>query len=163
MFDVKAASSGSVSNLAATALPLAMHTDNPYRMAPPGVQLLHCIAPSPCGGGATLLCDGFAAAEELRSRDRSAFDALRCNRIFRYIETTVGSLGSGEAEADLLAEAPPIAVDERTGAVISVRFNDRSVCPPGVSHAEGDRCVLSFFLFSLRTPSRQRPRIIALR
>lgn len=62
-------------NLASTNIRIAAHTDNPYRDPFPGVQLLHCLVQAD-EGGATRLCDGFAAAEALRAHDPAAFQLL---------------------------------------------------------------------------------------
>jgi len=71
-------------NLAYTTLGLPLHTDNPYREPCPGVQLLHCLQPS-AEGGASLLADGFAAAELLRDVDGTAFDLLASTPVrFRF-------------------------------------------------------------------------------
>ena len=56
------------------ALPIAPHTDNPYRDPVPTVQLLHCLAAA--DGGDSGLVDGFAAAGLLRGEDPAAFGVL---------------------------------------------------------------------------------------
>jgi hypothetical protein len=47
LFDVR--SEPAAANLAFTRLPIAPHTDNPYRDPVPTVQLLHCCAAAPAG------------------------------------------------------------------------------------------------------------------
>ncbi|ELT90433.1 hypothetical protein CAPTEDRAFT_222703 [Capitella teleta] len=63
-----------------------MFTDNTYLAIPAGIQVFHCLHHDGTGGE-TLLVDGFKAAEDLRSEDRSAFDLLVKERIhYQYIE-----------------------------------------------------------------------------
>lgn len=57
-----------------TALP--SHMDGSYMAVPPGLQAFHAIRADPSGGGATVLVDGFAAAERLRAADPAAFAFL---------------------------------------------------------------------------------------
>lgn len=102
------------SDLAYTSLPLDPHTDNPYRLPVPGVQLLHCLVNETSGGLSTLV-DGFAAAEALRARDPSAFDLLARTPVrFRYRDATT----------DLVASAPPIELDAM-GRLQAVHFSPR--------------------------------------
>merc|ERR1712182_18818 len=70
-----------------TNVSITQHTDNPYRDPVPGVQLLHCLKAAPGEGGETVLVDGFAAAEKLRSSNPSAFHLLSSHaREFRYCD-----------------------------------------------------------------------------
>ncbi|MDC3089621.1 TauD/TfdA family dioxygenase [Candidatus Pelagibacter sp.] len=52
-------------DLAYTSLPLAPHTDNPYRNPVPCIQMLHCIENDVKGGLSTLV-DGFTVTEKLK-------------------------------------------------------------------------------------------------
>ena len=52
-------------DLAYTSLPLAPHTDNPYRNPVPCIQILHCIENNVQGGLSTLV-DGFTVTEKLK-------------------------------------------------------------------------------------------------
>jgi gamma-butyrobetaine hydroxylase len=102
-------------NLANTALGLGVHSDNPYRDPTPGVQLLHCLV-SDAPGGDSILVDGFAAAEQLRSWAPEQFDLLtRVPANFRF----------ADQDADLQTRTPLIAVDFE-GRLKSVHFNNRS-------------------------------------
>lgn len=105
-------------NLAYTAVALGVHTDNPYRDPPPGLQLLHCLeAGAP--GGDNVLVDGFAAAEDLRRQSPDAFELLsRLPLPFRF----------SDAAADLQARTPVIAVDFE-GRPRGVHVNNRSMAP----------------------------------
>ena len=52
-------------DLAYTSLPLAPHTDNPYRNPVPCIQILHCIENGVSGGYSTLV-DGYTVTENLK-------------------------------------------------------------------------------------------------
>lgn len=87
VFDVT--SEAGHSHLANTVRGLEVHTDNPYRNPPPGVQLLQCMCASE-SGGETILVDGFRIAEELRATSPSAFETLsRVPQLFRYADHDV--------------------------------------------------------------------------
>ena len=74
LFDVRV--DATPANLAFTGLPIAPHTDNPYRDPVPTVQLLHCLA-SAADGGDSGLVDGFAAAAPAAPRKiPAAFEIL---------------------------------------------------------------------------------------
>jgi gamma-butyrobetaine hydroxylase len=106
-------------NLADTALALGPHTDNPYRVPVPTLQLLHCLQSSSSGGESTFV-DGLRVAEELRREDPEAFDLLSSVPVrFSY----------RSADAALEAEAPVLELDAR-GDVAAVRYNTRSAHPP---------------------------------
>tara|TARA_B100000131_G_scaffold203381_1_gene195303 strand:- start:366 stop:1466 length:1101 start_codon:yes stop_codon:yes gene_type:complete len=62
-FNVK--SKPNPNDLAYTSLPLAPHTDNPYRNPVPCIQLLHCIENQVSGGYSTLV-DGYTVTEILK-------------------------------------------------------------------------------------------------
>ena len=64
-FNVK--SKPNPNDLAYTSLPLAPHTDNPYRNPVPCIQILHCIENAVEGGHSTLV-DGFTVTEELKEK-----------------------------------------------------------------------------------------------
>lgn len=101
-------------DLAYTSLPLDPHTDNPYRVPVPGVQLLHCLANETSGGLSTLV-DGFAAAEGLRVRDNEAFKLLASTPVrFRWRDDVT----------DHVASAPLIEVDAY-GHLQAIHFSPR--------------------------------------
>lgn len=106
-------------NLAYTEAALGVHTDNPYRDPPPGVQLLHCLeAGAP--GGQSILVDGFRAAQRMRETDAAGFALLARHAVpFRFADAT----------ADLVARAPIIVLDD-AGHVRGIHFNTRSAVPP---------------------------------
>ena len=95
-----------------TTLGLLCHTDLPNWERPPDYQLLHCLK-NDADGGASILVDGFRAAEELRRREPGAFRLLtRFPVDFRFQDN----------ESDIRFRAPTIGLDE-AGAVTEVRFN----------------------------------------
>jgi gamma-butyrobetaine dioxygenase len=116
LFDVRV--TATPSNLAFTGLPIAPHTDNPYRDPVPTVQLLHCLAAAD-GGGDSGLVDGFAAAGLLRREDPEAFGILAATPVtFAYADAT----------AELRATRPVIGLDPE-GQIREIRFNNRSMEP----------------------------------
>ena len=105
-------------NLAYTALPLGVHTDNPYREPVPGLQLLHCLESS-ATGGETILVDGFRAAAALRAAAPQHFELLARHPVtFRF----------RDRHTALEARAPLISVDG-DGAISALRHNTRSMAP----------------------------------
>ena len=85
LFDVRV--EATPNNLAFTGLPIAPHTDNPYRDPVPTVQLLHCLS-NAVDGGESGLVDGFHAAALLREEDPAAFDLLaRTPVTFQFSDT----------------------------------------------------------------------------
>jgi len=86
-FDVK--SKPNPNDLAYTSLPLAPHTDNPYRNPVPCIQILHCIINDVSGGYSTLV-DGYAVTETLREEDPEFFDILTKVKVrFQFIDKEV--------------------------------------------------------------------------
>ena len=100
-------------------VPLRPHTDENFREPPPGIMIFHSIRASECGGGASVMTDGFRLAETLRAEHPDAFDLLTRVAIphRRFIET-VG----------LRAEAPVIRLDE-WGEITEFRLNERTMGP----------------------------------
>jgi len=103
-------------NLAYTPKGLPLHTDNPYRDPVPTVQLLHCLHAA-SEGGASLFCDGMAAAEDFRLAAPADFEVL--------VETPVVFRFSSD-DTDLRAEVPVISVDQN-GRITRVTINNRSM------------------------------------
>ena len=86
-FNVK--SKPNPNDLAYTSLPLAPHTDNPYRKPVPCIQLLHCIE-NEVGGGLSTLVDGLAVTEELKKEHPSFFQILTEIKVrFQFVEDNV--------------------------------------------------------------------------
>ena len=117
LFDVRA--EPAAANLAFTRLPIAPHTDNPYRDPVPTVQLLHCLHAAADGGGDSTFTDGFRAAAVLRRQDPAAFTCLTVTPVtFAY----------ADAAAVLRATGPMIGLDPR-GRIRQIRLNGRSLAP----------------------------------
>ena len=86
-FNVK--SKPNPNDLAYTSLPLAPHTDNPYRKPVPCIQLLHCIE-NEVGGGLSTLVDGLAVTEELKKEHPSFFKILTEIKVrFQFVDDNV--------------------------------------------------------------------------
>src|SRR6056300_343347 len=86
-FDVK--SKPNPNDLAYTSLPLAPHTDNPYRNPVPCIQMLHCIENEVSGGLSTLV-DGYTVTEELREKYKKYYEVLTKTKIrFQFVDDTV--------------------------------------------------------------------------
>ena len=114
LFDVR--TKRDVTNLADTALALAPHTDNPYRLAPPEIQVLHCL--SAAGrGGQSLLVDGLAVIGALKAEAPSDYHLL-CNTPVRFAWS--------DGETFLEATAPAIALNA-DGTLERLRYNPRSM------------------------------------
>ena len=114
LFDVR--TKRDVTNLADTALALAPHTDNPYRLAPPEIQVLHCL--SAAGhGGQSLLVDGLAVIGALKAEAPADYHLL-CNTPVRFAWS--------DGETFLEATAPVISLNA-DGRLERLRYNPRSM------------------------------------
>jgi len=86
-FDVK--SKPNPNDLAYTSLPLAPHTDNPYRNPVPCIQILHCIENKVSGGYSTLV-DGYTVTEQLKNDFPEFYEILTEIKIrFQFIDESV--------------------------------------------------------------------------
>ena len=103
---------------------LKPHTDEPYRSAPPGIMLFHCVANDQTGAGASTFMDGFEIADRLRTHDREGFDAL-CNNSQAFRRHY-------QNDVDLISEFPVLSVDE-FGNLCGVRINDRVAAPLSIA------------------------------
>ena len=101
-------------DLAYTSLPLAPHTDNPYRNPVPCIQMLHCIENDVKGGLSTLV-DGFTVTEKLKKDFPKYYKILSEVKVrFQFIDQSV-----------VLEDwAEMIRVDEN-GEFKQVRFSPR--------------------------------------
>ena len=121
LFDVRV--EATPANLAFTGLPIAPHTDNPYRDPVPTVQLLHCLATAVNGGDSGLV-DGFMAAALLRAENPAAFEILaRTPVTFAYSDATGRAAGDpahdrrGPARPDPRGQVqPPVDAAAAPGA-----------------------------------------------
>ncbi|MEM5527568.1 TauD/TfdA family dioxygenase [Gammaproteobacteria bacterium AS21] len=62
-------------NLAYTSVALPLHTDLSNQELPPGYQFLHCLK-NEAQGGESLLADGFAIAEQMRTQEQQMYQLL---------------------------------------------------------------------------------------
>ena len=86
-FNVK--SKPNPNDLAYTSLPLAPHTDNPYRNPVPCIQMLHCIENEVSGGLSTLV-DGFTVTEQLKKDFPDYYKILTEIKVrFQFIDQSV--------------------------------------------------------------------------
>ncbi len=86
-FNVK--SKPNPNDLAYTSLPLAPHTDNPYRNPVPCIQMLHCIKNEVTGGLSTLV-DGYTVSEKLKKDFPRYYKILTEVKIrFQFIDENV--------------------------------------------------------------------------
>ncbi len=76
-------------DLAYTSLPLAPHTDNPYRNPVPCIQMLHCIENEVSGGLSTLV-DGYTVTEKLKNDFPNYYKILTEIKVrFQFIDNSV--------------------------------------------------------------------------
>tara|TARA_Y100001960_G_scaffold204260_1_gene213338 strand:+ start:135 stop:1127 length:993 start_codon:yes stop_codon:yes gene_type:complete len=99
---------------------LGPHTDESYRHAAPGITFFHCLVPSAGGGGASILVDGFNAAESLRKTAPDLFRILT--------EVPVFFQRRSLPEEDMQSHRRMITLDI-DGEVEGVRFTDRTLPP----------------------------------
>lgn len=119
----------SLKDSAYTSLAPAAHTDNTYFTDPAGLQTFHILSHTNGSGGASLLVDGFRAAEILRSESPDAFQDLCSIKINAH--------SSGNEGISIMPWQPfPVLVTEEQGAgqgskVVQIRWNndDRATLP----------------------------------
>lgn len=112
-------------DLAYRPVPLAPHTDNPYRNPVPGIQILHCLANETTGGHSTLV-DGFRVCEQLQDEDPEGFQLLKEVEVaFRF----------RDGQAHLIDRHPMIETDHLgcpTGIHYSPRLDETPLLDPTV-------------------------------
>ncbi len=114
LFEVK--SIADPNNLAYTNMPLSVHTDNPYRDPPPGLQLFHCLQ-NTIGGGDSIVVDGFMAAKILAEENGRHYDKLARHAVpFRFCDSV----------ADLRSRLPVLDIAP-DGVMRAVNFNSRAI------------------------------------
>ena len=101
------------------ALPLAPHTDEPYRIDPPAITFFHVIAHAEDGGASTLV-DSFRLVSSLKQQNPAAFDTLTSvsARFHRRL-----------VEGRMFEYQHPIIQTDSDGDVTSVRLLDRALAP----------------------------------
>jgi gamma-butyrobetaine dioxygenase len=103
------------------AIPLKLHTDEPYRVEPPAITFFHVIRQAEHGGVSTL-ADSLRLAESLRDRDPQAFAILATiparyhrslieGRLFEYQRTIIQRDADGDVNGVFLLERGMAPVD----------------------------------------------------
>lgn len=108
------------------------HTDEPFRYGPPGIFFLHCLQAGADLEGASIFVDGFAAADRLRRTVPAAFQLLSSQPLHFHRRH--------RGTVDLRCRARAITLDE-TGAVIGIRYNDRTTGTFDQTLADLDRVI----------------------
>ena len=109
--------------LAQTAHAIRPHNDELFRDPIPGLFMMHCLRASECGGGASILVDGFNAAEKLRSENREQFELL-CRIPIPHRRFLVDEVD----DVALSASWPTIELN-RHGEIEAVHINERTMAP----------------------------------
>ena len=104
-----------------TAVPLKPHTDEPYRIDPPGITFFHVIKQAASGGASTLV-DSFRLAARLREKNPEAFRLLTSiparfhrslaeGRWFEYQRPIIRCDGDGDVNGVFLLDRGMAPVD----------------------------------------------------
>ncbi len=109
--------------LAQTAHAIRPHNDELFRDPIPGLFMMHCLRASQCGGGASILVDGFNAAEKLRSENSEQFELL-CRIPIPHRRFLVDEVD----DVALSASWPTIELN-RHGEIEAVHINERTMAP----------------------------------
>jgi gamma-butyrobetaine dioxygenase len=111
--------SSAIKTMGNTHKAVAPHTDEAFRYAPPGINILGCVRPAAVGGE-SILVDGFYIAERLKKENAEAFDLLcRYGQNFNRIHP---------GELDQRSRHRMITLDDR-GEVIGIRVHTRAAGP----------------------------------
>lgn len=111
--------SSSVNTMGNTFKAVPPHTDEAFRYAPPGINILGCVRAAEVGGE-SILVDGFAVADDLRQQEPRAFELL-CRYAQSFNRIHPGKL-------DQRSRQRMIALDDR-GEVIGIRVHTRAAGP----------------------------------
>jgi gamma-butyrobetaine dioxygenase len=101
-------------DLAYRSVGLGPHTDNPYRVPVPGIQLLHCLRNETSGGLSTLV-DAVAVTDTLRAEDPSGFQLL--------VDTVV-RFRWRDRDTDLVSYRP-VVITDHLGRVTGLNYSPR--------------------------------------
>lgn len=100
-----------------TNIALEAHTDTTYFSDPAGLQAFHLLSHTDGEGGASLLVDGFKAAEELRQTDRKAYEILSTVNVHAHAS------GNEGISIQPYRGFPVLEHDSATGDLLRVRWN----------------------------------------
>ncbi|KOT91085.1 hypothetical protein ADK86_24315 [Streptomyces sp. NRRL F-5755] len=103
--------------LADLAGPILPHTDEAYRRVPTGINIFHCLKPSPDGGGVSQLVDAHNVARILREQHPGAYNLL----------TRVPVQHQRRIEDQVITSDLPAIVLDHKDEVIEVRLNERTM------------------------------------
>ena len=109
--------------LAQTAHAIRPHNDELFRNPIPGLFMMHCLRASECGGGASILVDGFNAARKLQIHNRDLYDLL-CEVPIPHRRFLVDDVD----DVALAANWRTIELN-RHGEVEAVHINERTMAP----------------------------------
>jgi len=107
------------SNAAYTSRTLGLHTDLPFYMYCPGMQMLHCIKQVETKGGDNQFTDGFYVANWMKEHHPVEFDIL-CKTPVRWADA-----GTDFHEFHLLYTVPIISLDD-DGNVSRITYNNQA-------------------------------------
>ncbi len=100
-----------------TNIALEAHTDTTYFSDPAGLQAFHLLSHTEGEGGASLLVDGFKAAEELRETDHKAYEILST------VDVHAHASGNEGISIQPYRGFPVFEHDVATGSLLRVRWN----------------------------------------
>jgi gamma-butyrobetaine dioxygenase len=110
-------------SLAYTSVKLNAHTDLVSREVQPGLQFLHCLV-FEAEGGASILVDGYAAAEALKAAHPEDYELLTTLPIpYRYQDKAT----------DIIAKGPIIHLDT-DGNYYDIRYSVALLAPLDIDH-----------------------------
>ena len=109
--------------LAQTAHAIRPHNDELFRNPIPGLFMMHCLQASECGGGASILVDGFNAARNLQIHNKDQFDLL-CEVPIPHRRFLVDDVD----DVALAANWRTIELN-RHGDIEAVHINERTMAP----------------------------------
>ncbi|KAJ6119811.1 Trimethyllysine dioxygenase [Penicillium sp. IBT 18751x] len=104
---------------------LGAHTDNTYFTDPARLQLFHLLSHTDGDGGASLLVDGYAAAQELCEKDPRSYQVL-----IRYRHPWHAS-GNEDVCIQPSSRAPVLSVHPDMDTVYQIRWNNYDRAPKG--------------------------------
>ncbi|KAG9192955.1 trimethyllysine dioxygenase [Alternaria panax] len=100
-----------------TNIALEAHTDTTYFSDPAGLQAFHLLSHTDGEGGASLLVDGFKAADELNQTDRKAYEVLSTVNVHAHAS------GNEGISIQPYRGFPVLEHDPATGDLLRVRWN----------------------------------------
>ncbi|KAI4693421.1 uncharacterized protein J4E88_001792 [Alternaria novae-zelandiae] len=100
-----------------TNIALEAHTDTTYFSDPAGLQAFHLLSHTDGEGGASLLVDGFKAADELWQTDRKAYEILSTINVHGHAS------GNEGISIQPYRGFPVLEHDTATGDLLRVRWN----------------------------------------